>query len=37
MVLIMRKMILILLFISEFWLGIVNLKNVKYFKKVINK
>ena len=33
-VLIMMKMILILLFMSDFWLGIVNLKKVKHVKKV---
>ena len=31
--LIMRKMILILLFFSDCWLGIVNLKNLKHIKK----
>ena len=28
------KMILILLFLSDFWLGIFNLKNAKHFKKI---
>ena len=29
-----KKMILILLFISDLWLGIVNLKNEKHLKKI---
>ena len=28
------KMILILLFMSDFWLGIINLKNAKHIKKI---
>ena len=28
------KMILILLFMSNFWLGIINLKNAKHIKKI---
>ena len=31
------KMILILLFLSDFWLGILNLKNVKNLKRNISK
>ena len=27
-------MILVLLFISDFWLGMLNLKNAKHFKKL---
>ena len=30
---ILMKMILKLLFISDFWLGVTNLKNVKHLKK----
>ena len=33
MILIMKKMILILLFLSDFWLGMWNLKNAKQLKK----
>ena len=33
-VLTLMKMILVLLLLSEFWIGIVNLKNVKHLKRV---
>ena len=32
-ILIIMKMVLILLFLSDFWLGILNLKNAKHLKK----
>ena len=34
MILIMRKMILILLFLLDFWLSIANMKNVKHLKEL---
>ena len=37
MVLIMMKMILKLLFMSDFWLGILDLKNLKGLKKELNE
>ena len=37
MVLIMMKMILKLLFMSDFWLGILDLKNLKALKKELNE
>ena len=37
MMLIMMKMILKLLFTSELWLGILNLKNTKHLKKKLKK
>ena len=33
-VLTLMKMILVLLLLSEFWIGIVNLKNVQHLKRV---
>ena len=36
-IMILMKMILILLFMSDFWLGLMNLKNAKHLKKKITK
>ena len=33
----MREMNLILLFLQDFWLGILNLKSAKNFKKMISE
>ena len=33
-IIILMKMILVLLFMSEIWLGILNLKNTKHIKKI---
>ena len=37
LIIISMKLILILLFFSDFWLGVLNLKNAKHFKKLINE